>query len=133
MKISRVMLLCKAARQEIRKQHRPHSVSLVMLEGKAMPDSAVHTTLVFFVCYLGMLLLGTLFVSLDGFDFVTNFTATLTCISNVGPGLAVVGPRGGFSEFSGICKLFFSFCMLFGRLEVFPMLMLFSPAVWRKQ
>ena len=103
------------------------------MEDKPVTESTLHTTLVFSVCYIGILLLGTLCLSLDGFDLTTNFTGTLACISNIGPGLSVVGPAGNYSLFSGWNKLLLSLIMILGRLEIFPLLLLFSPSVWRKQ
>ena len=132
-KVSRIMILCKAFRQELTKQHRPHSVSLVRLEGKPVPESTTHTTLVFFAGYLGILFLGSLVVSLDGFDVTTTFTGTLACLSNIGPGLGLVGPMGSFTAFSWLSKLTLSLCMLLGRLEIFPLLLLGVPSVWGRR
>ena len=133
MKISRIMLLFTGIKQELWRQQHPHGVSVVRLERKPVSESTLHTTLVFSACYIGILLLGTLCLSLDGFDPVTNFTGTLACISNIGPGLNVVGPAGNYALFSGWNKLLLSFIMILGRLEIFPLLLLFSPSVWRKQ
>ncbi len=133
MKVSRIMILFKGIRQELWRQQHPHGVSVVRLERKPVSDNTLHTTLVFSVCYLGILLLGTLCLSLDGFDLTTNFTGTLACISNIGPGLSVVGPAGNYSLFSCWNKLLLSLIMILGRLEIFPLLLLFSPSVWRKQ
>ena len=133
LKISRIMLLFKGIRQELWRQQHPHGVSVVRLEKKPVAESTLHTTLVFAACYIGILLLGTLCLSLDGFDLTTNFTGTLACISNIGPGLNAVGPAGNFAMFSGGNKLLLSFIMILGRLEIFPLLLLFSPSVWRKQ
>ena len=133
MKLSRILLVFKGIRQELWRQQHPHGVSVVRLEGKPVSESTLHTTLVFTACYIGILLIGTLFLSLDGFDLVTNFTGTLACISNIGPGLSLVGPVGNYSMFSGLSKLLLTFIMLLGRLEIFPLLLLFSPSVWRKQ
>ena len=74
----------------------------------------------------------TLIVSLDGFSFETNFTAVVATLSNIGPGLDMVGPMGNFSQFSDLSKIVLSLCMLIGRLEVFPILMLAAPSAWRK-
>ena len=133
MKLSRILLLFKGIRQELWRQQHPHGVSVVRLEGKPVSEATLHTTLVFSACYIGILLLGTLFLTLDGFDLTTNFTGTLACISNIGPGLNLVGPTGSFSMFSPFNKLLLAFIMLLGRLEIFPLLLLFSPSVWRKQ
>ncbi len=133
LKMSRIILLVKSVRKELWQQQHPHGVRVVRLEGKSVPEGTLHTTLVFAVCYIGILLLGTLLVSLDGYDLVTNFTGTLACISNIGPGLSLVGPTGSFAHFSVFSKLILAFAMLLGRLEIFPLLLLFSPSVWRKQ
>ena len=133
MKLSRILLLFKGIRQELWRQQHPHGISVVRLEGKPVSESTLHTTLVFAACYIGILLLGTLLLTLDGYDLLTNFTGTLACISNIGPGLGLVGPTGNYAMFSGFSKLLLSFIMLLGRLEIFPLLLLFSPAVWRKQ
>ena len=133
MKLSRIILLFKGMRQELWRQQHPHGVSVVRLEGKPVSETTLHTTLVFSTCYIGILLFGTLLLSLDGFDFTTNFTGTLACISNIGPGLNLVGPTGNYAMFSPFNKLLLSFIMLLGRLEIFPLLLLFSPSVWRKR
>ena len=82
--------------------------------------------------YMLVLLLGTLLISFDGFDTATNFTAALTCLSNMGPGLGLIGPAGNFSIFSDFSKLLMSFLMLAGRLELYPILVLFFPSVWKR-
>ena len=87
---------------------------------------------VFFCLFFLLLGGGCLLVCLDGFDLTTSFTAALTCLSNVGPGLGEVGPMGNFAAFSPLSKVVLSLAMLIGRLEIFPMLILFSPATWRR-
>ena len=74
-----------------------------------------------------------LVLSLDNFDFTTTVTGVLTCIGNVGPGLSMVGPSGNFSAMSDLSKIVLSLAMLFGRLEIFPLILLFSPRVWRRK
>ena len=86
----------------------------------------------FFTLYIGITFLSTLAVSLDGYDLETNFTAVTSCISNVGPGLSLVGPMGNYGMFSNFSKVLLSFDMLVGRLEIYPMLILFLPSTWRK-
>ena len=81
------------------------------------------------VVFVGSLLL----LSLNGFDFTTNFTAIAATLNNIGPGLDMVGPTGNFSEFSVFSKFILMFDMLAGRLEIIPMLIIFHPATWRKQ
>jgi len=86
---------------------------------------------VFLVVYLLVMSLSTLLLSLDGFDPVTTFTAVVSCINNIGPGLELVGPMGNFAAFSPASKLLLSFDMLAGRLEMFPILLL-APSLWRR-
>ena len=80
-----------------------------------------------------LLTLSVLLLSLDGFDLVTTFTSVATCLNNVGPGLEMVGPMGSFADFSAPAKLLLAFDMLAGRLELYPMLALFAPRLWRKR
>lgn len=132
-KLGRFLIMGKAIRQELRQQLRPHSVNVTRLEGKVLADSTIHSTLVFFAGYFFLLFLGTLLVTLlDGLDITTTFTSVVTCLSNIGPGLGLTGPSGSFAVFSPLSKWILSFCMLLGRLEIFPILILFSPKVWKK-
>ena len=86
----------------------------------------------FFALYLIIIFAATLLVSIDNFDFEATFSAVLTCISNVGPGFGIVGPVGNFSAFSGFSKIILSVCMLIGRLEIYPILILFAPSAWKR-
>ncbi len=132
LKFSRILILGKSIRLELRKQLRPHSVSIERLEGKPIGEATIHSTLVFFACYLFLFFLGTVIVSIDGFDLTTTFTSVVACLSNIGPGLELVGPMGSYIMFSPLSKIVLSLCMLLGRLEILPILMLFSPRVWKK-
>ena len=131
-KIGRVMLMGKAAHCEIRRMSRPRTVNRVMVNGKAVDDETLRGSLIFFFLYILMLILGTLLVSFDGFDTTTNFTAVLSCLSNVGPGLGLVGPMGNFAMYSVFSKIILTAAMLIGRLEIFPILILFSPSLWKR-
>ena len=130
LKVSRVAILCKDALTELRRMLRPRSVVHVRLEGKTIQPGTLRAVQGFFFLYMLLLLLGTLLVSLDGFDFTTSFTGTLACLSNVGPGLALVGPMGSFGIFSPLSKIVLILEMLLGRLEIYPILLLFHPAAW---
>ncbi len=132
LKFSRILILGKSIRLELRKQLRPHSVSIERLEGKPIGEATIHSTLVFFACYLFLFFLGTVIVSTDGLDLTTTFTSVVACLSNIGPGLELVGPMGSYIMFSPLSKIVLSLLMLLGRLEIFPILMLFSPRVWKK-
>ncbi len=132
MKISRVVIAAKACVAEIRRQVTPRSVSRVSMDGERLDAKAVHTSCVFLLLYIALLLVSMLVLSMEGLDFETTFTSVLTCISNVGPGLGLVGPMGCFDIWSEPAKLLLSFCMLLGRLEIFPVIMLLAPSTWRR-
>lgn len=133
LKLSRVILLCKSFGQEIKRMLHPRAVTTVRLEGKPVERTLLHATFVYFVVYVMIIAISTLLLSLDGFDLTTNFSGVLSCFNNIGPGLGeLIGPSGNFSVFSIPAKLLLSFNMLLGRLEIFPMLILFSPSLFKK-
>ncbi|MBR2667157.1 MAG: TrkH family potassium uptake protein [Oscillospiraceae bacterium] len=132
MKVSRILILAKAAKAELRRLLHPRSVNLVQMDHKRVDESTVRCTLVFLVLYMGILLLGTLIVSLDGFDLETNFTAVLASLSSIGPGLSLVGATGNYAMFSWLSKLVLACCMLIGRLEIFPVMMFCAPRTWKR-
>jgi len=133
MKVSRIIILGKTIGKEVRQILHPKSVNVVKLDGKRVDDTSIHGVYVYVICYIVILAASVLLITIDNFDFTTNFTAVLTTLSNVGPGLAKVGPVENFSIFSGFSKLVLSMDMLVGRLEILPILMLLSPQVWKKK
>ena len=132
MKCSRVLLLLRSIRREIHRITHPRAVEVVKLDGKVVGESTLHSILVFVGAYLAIIFSAALIISLDGYSFSVSFSAALTCISNVGPGLDIIGPTGNFSVFSPLSKGVMSLCMIIGRLEIFPILVLFSPSAWRR-
>lgn len=132
-KVSRVMLLFKSAAADIYQVFHPRSVRRVQMDGKRVDASTARAVYVFFFIYIATILLGTFIVSFDGNDFTTNFTATLSCISNVGPGLSRVGPTGNYNVFSLFSKAVLTLIMLIGRLEIYPILILFSKSMWKRK
>lgn len=132
MKVIRLQLLVKSMVRDIRRTVHPKSVNTVKLDGHTVDESILSGVQGFFFAYMAVLLLSTIIVSLDGFSFETNFTAVVATLSNIGPGLGMVGPTGNFAAFSDLSKIVLSLCMLIGRLEVFPILMLFAPSAWKK-
>ena len=133
MKIMRVALLMKGAKREIARTFQPRKVQTIRFEGHGIDDSMLSSTAAFFGVYVVLILIGAFIVSLEGhYDVETNLTAALTCVSNVGPGLGVVGPAGSFAGYSSFSKVVFSLLMLAGRLELFPILVLFDPQLWKK-
>jgi len=126
------VLLFKVIRREILKIVHPRSVHVVKVNGKAVDEEMLSGVTVFFFAFIMIFASAVLLVSLDGKDMVTNFTAVATSIGNVGPGLGIVGPMGNFSSYSLLSKIVFSFCMITGRLEIFPVLLLFAPSFWKR-
>jgi len=133
LKISRVIILFKSYLYELKQLILPTRVKRIWFEGKAVSDQTVRSVLVYFQTYMVIAGLSVLLLSLDGHDMVTNLTASVACISNIGPGLGLVGPAGNFAFFSIPSKLVLIFEMLLGRLEIFPVMFLFAPSVWRKR
>ena len=128
-KLSRLLIMGKAALGELRGLLQPRSVSRVRLDGRVIDGRTVSCGFAFFFLYVALIFVGTLLVSLDGYDAVTSLTSVVTCLSNVGPGLSLVGPVGSFGIYSWPVKLLLSLLMLLGRLELFPVLLLFAPPV----
>ena len=132
-KLSRLMILGKHEVAEIRQMVRPRSVVRVQLDGKRVEKSTVKAASTFFTLYMGLLLLFSLLVSLDGVDIATSFTASLSCLSNIGPGMTgAIGPAGNFAFFSDGTKLLLTLAMLMGRLEIYPILVLVSRRTWKR-
>ena len=133
LKISRVIIFFKAARQDLNKMLHTHAVTTIRFEGKPLDEKTLQGVHNYFNVYMLLIMLSTVLVSLDGFDLITTFTAVITCLNNVGPGMELVGPMGNFSHFSDPVKYLLSFDMLAGRLELYPMLALFAPRLWRSR
>lgn len=132
MKVSRVMIMFKGVKREIDRILHPRAVRPIRIGGNTISNDTFHTVNTFLLTYIALILFSALLISVDGFDFSTNITAAITTVSNVGPGLGEVYPMGNFANFSWFSKIVLSFNMLFGRLELFPMLVLFSPGTWRR-
>lgn len=131
-KAARVLLLCKSGRRSVKRMLRPRSVAQVHMDGQTVEEEVIQNTHSYLALYLAILVVSTLFVALDEFSLETNATAVIACLNNIGPGLDLVGPMGNFSQFSPLSKLVLTFDMLAGRLEIFPMIMLFLPMAWRR-
>ena len=129
-KMVRIALLCKNGRREIRRTFQPRKVQVVRFEGKGIDDHMLAQVGIFFFVYILLILLGAFLISIEGlYDIETNFSAAVACISNIGPGLGAVGPMGNFAGYSAFSKIVLSVLMLCGRLELFPILVLFHPAI----
>lgn len=131
-KVSRILILLKTIKKELKIAAHPKSVHKVSLDGHPIEHEVMRSANVYMIAYIAIFVVTLLLISLDNFDFTTNFTAIATTINNVGPGLSMVGPVENFSIFSPFSKLILSFTMLIGRLEIFPMLVLFAPSKWKR-
>ncbi len=135
-KVTRINTLAKGTFREVRKMINPRKVETVRENGKPITNEMVHSVQTFFCTYVALLLLCTLLISWDdfaaGIDLTTHFTASLTCISNVGPGFSLVGPSCTFAGYSNFSKIVLSIEMIAGRLELFPVILLFCPSTWRR-
>lgn len=132
MKISRLMVLAKSIHKEVLQTVHPNAVTPIRVDGKPINHETLRSINVFMAAYIILFASSVLLISLDGYDFTTNFTAVAATFNNIGPGLAAVGPTANFSIYSGFSKLVLTFDMLAGRLELFPLLLLFAPETWKK-
>ncbi len=130
-KVSRIMIMFKTIGKELDCIIHPRTVKKIRYEGRAVEHEVLRSINVFFIIYMLIYAVSLLIVSLDHFDFTTNFTAVAATLNNIGPGLGVVGPAGNFSEYSALSKLVLIADMLLGRLEIFPLLILMMPSNWK--
>ncbi len=133
LKISRIMILAKNVVREIKHMIRPRSVNVVRVDGEVVPDETLRSATGYLTVYIIVTLLSVLLISLDGLSMETNLTAAISCVNNIGPALGEFGAFGNFIPYSDFSTLVLSFAMLFGRLELVPMLVLFSPYAWKKR
>ena len=132
MKVSRIMILIKSCRCEVSRLLHPREVKVMTMDGKRVPDGTVRGVQAYCTAYVLITVGSILLVALDNFDFTTTVTAVIATLNNIGPGLGMVGPAGGFAAFSPLAKVVMTLDMLFGRLELFPLLILLSPRTWRR-
>ncbi len=133
LKVSRIIILFKSSLRNMRRMLHPNAVSTIRFEGKPLDEKTVLSVLHYLSIYLLIFVLSVLLLSLEQMDLVTTFTAVAACLNNIGPGLEIVGPMGNFAGFSYGSKLLLSFDMLLGRLEIFPMILLFAPSIWKRK
>ncbi len=131
-KVSRATILYKGATHEMKRMLHPNQVKKISMDGRVVEHEVVRGVNAYIAAYISIFVVSLLIVALDGFDFTTSFTSVAATLNNIGPGLGAVGPNGNFASFSILSKLTHIFDMLAGRLEVFPMLLLFVPTTWKK-
>lgn len=132
MKVSRIVIGMKTVKKELSTLIHPRSVKILKFEGKAIEHTVLRSVNTYFIAYMVIFVVSLLIVSIENYDLVTNFTAVTTALNNIGPGLGKAGPTCNFSFFSPLTKVVLMFDMLAGRLELFPMLLLFSPRTWMR-
>ncbi|MBQ5695691.1 MAG: TrkH family potassium uptake protein [Clostridium sp.] len=132
-KTIRIIIVVKAIRREIDKILHPRRIKSVKIDGNVVEEETISGVFLFIFAYIIISLIAIFIISFDNFDITTTVTSVITTMSNIGPGLEMVGPTGNFSAFSDLSKIVLSFCMLAGRLEIYSMLILFSPSLWRKK
>lgn len=133
-KLARVLILSKILKNERKNMLNSRTVNQVKINGKVVPVKVQSGVVASFIIYIAVILISVLLVSIQSPDFTTTLTSVITCIGNVGPGLGkIVGPVGNFSSLTSFTKLVLSADMLLGRLEFFPLVILFSPSLWRRK
>lgn len=132
-KVSRILIYLKTVKKELAQLCHPRNVKIITVDGKPIPHNVLRSANIFLIVYLLIFVVSTLLVSIDEFDLTTNFTAVASALGNIGPGLSLVGPVRNFDLYSGFSKYVLMFDMLAGRLELFPLLVLLTPATWKKQ
>ena len=133
LKASRLIILFRAARAEIHRLLHPHTVKVMQMDGKPISRESIRSVSTYLILYVFLVMASVLLVSLDNFDGSTTLTAVLATFNNIGPGLGLVGPTGSFAAFSPLSKIVLCLDMLFGRLELYPMLVLFCPSTWKRK
>ena len=132
-KVSRILILLKTIRKELSLLIHPRQVKKLRMDGHPVDHETLRSANVFLVVYFVLLLTSMLLISVDEFDFSTNFTSVVTVLNNIGPGVNLVGPTQNFSIFSPFSKFVLMFDMLAGRLELFPMMILLMPSTWKRK
>ena len=133
LKVARLLLLMKGLRRNISQVLSPRRVDVIRNNGRAVDERILANTNAYFAVYVIIIFVSFMVISLDNFSTGTNITAVFACFNNIGPGLEAVGPTCNFSAFSVLSKIVLILDMLAGRLEIFPILVLFSPNIWRRK
>lgn len=131
-KVSRAIILIKSSFSDIRRMLHPRSVVSTKVEGEVLSKETERNVRSYFILWIFIVAACTILLSIDCNDFLTNFTATLSCIGNMGPVISLTNPANSFASYSPYCKLLLSFVMLVGRLEIFPMILALAPKTWKR-
>lgn len=131
-KVSRLLILLKGVRKEFALILHPRTVRTVKMDSKKITHEVTRSVSVYFAIYMAIIIVTTILISINGFDFTTSFTSVLATLNNTGPGMNVVGSTGNYAGFSVFSKIVFCFNMLAGRLELYPFLLIFIPSAWKR-
>lgn len=131
-KVSRIIIALKAIKKELHSYIHPKSIKQIMVDKKEIEHDMIRSVCIYFLTFATLFVMSILVISLEEKDFVTNFTSVIATMNNIGPGLSLVGPSQNFSHFTDLSKWVFIFDMLAGRLELFPLLLLFHPTLWNE-
>lgn len=132
-KISRILIMLKFIAREAVKLIHPRKVNTISIDGHKVEMEMLKNIFLYLLCYAGLLIVSVIILSLDGYSFTTNSTATISALSNIGPYFDAINDAWNFSSFSALSKLVLTIDMIFGRLEILPMLILFVPDTWRRK
>jgi trk system potassium uptake protein TrkH len=131
-KVSRFVIIGKSIRKELHSYIHPKSVKQLVMDGKEVEAGVIRSVGIYLITFLAILVLSTLIIALEEKDLITNVTSVLATLNNIGPGLSMVGPTQNFAHFTDLSKWVFIFDMLAGRLELFPLLLMFHPTIWHE-
>ena len=129
-KVSRFVIMGKSIKKEMHSYIHPKSVKQVVMDGKEVEPGVIRSVCIYLITFFAIFVLSILIIALEEKDLITNFTAVTTTLNNIGPGLSMIGPTQNFGHFSDLSKWVFIFNMLAGRLELFPLLLMFHPTIW---
>ena len=132
LKLIRVLLLFKLAKREINKSYAPRKVKVIKLDGKSVPEDMLSRIAVYFAIYIAIILFGIVVLSVSGCDVETALSGSVSSVSNIGPAFGKLGPMDNYAWLPSPTKIILALMMIAGRLEVYPLLMLFVPSAWRK-
>lgn len=131
-KVIRTLVLVRVVQREITRINHPRAVRTIKINGRVVDEEVVSGVMAFFFFYILIFVAAVLTVSLEGKDMVSTVTSVIATINNVGPGLNIVGPAGNFGSFTVPSKLVLSLCMIIGRLEIYPVMLLLFPSFWKR-
>lgn len=133
LKVSRIIIMIKSSFNEIKKIINPRSINVVRIDNKPISQEIIKHTAIYFIIYIFIFAFSVLIISFEGHDLITNFTSVSATINNIGPGLNIVGPAGNYHHFNILSKIVLIFDMLAGRLELYPILVLLIPSLWKNK